>query len=304
MVASMGQVTKNAEQSARAAQQVLEHLLASDRAVDASGQGMTRIDAAVSETAEKMRLLIARSREVFEIINLIEEIASRSELLSINAAIEAAHAGDAGKGFGVVADEIRHLADRSIEATRSVTDIVQGMAAETQAVRDAMETSMREVKQGLDLSEQARHGLSEISALVQQATDLAGQISYAVHEQTRANQTVAEAMQTIGNIAEQSSAGSKETARAVHDLVLLSEHLTKTIARFRIDRPEEHSTTAQASPATLDQIAQHLGRLVAHLNAGHAAPSPQADDGAENAQSLPTLARDLGQLVEQLRHKP
>jgi twitching motility protein PilJ len=300
----MAQVSRNAEQSARAAQQVLEHLLASDRAVDASGQGMTQIDAAVSETAARMRLLSDRSREVFEIINLIEEIASRSELLSINAAIEAAHAGDAGKGFGVVADEIRHLSERSTEATHSVTNIVQGMAAETQAVLAAMETSMREVKHGLELSEQARHGLREISALVKEAADLAEQISTAVHEQTQANRTVAGAMQTIANITEQSTAGSKETAKAVHDLVLLSEHLTKTIARFRIDSPEALGTgSAEASPAAVEQIAQHLGRLVAHLDAGRGAVNAKGPEAGQPRADVPGLAREIGRLLTELGHR-
>jgi PAS domain S-box-containing protein len=270
LVASMAQVSKNAEESARAAQQVLEHVKQSDQAVDVSGQGMSRIDAAVAETAEKMRLLGARSQEIFEIIDLIEDIAGRSELLSLNAAIEAAHAGAAGHGFAVVADEVRHLAERSTEATRSVTAIVRGMAAETQAALQAMETSTREVNRGLELSEQARQGLREISALVRQAAELTQLISMAVHEQTEATRTVDVAMHSIANIAEESTAGSTETARAVRDLVSLAEHLTRAVARFRIDAPENIGAPADGSEATraMVDLARQMGRVADQLEAG------------------------------------
>jgi twitching motility protein PilJ len=311
MVASLGQVSKSAEASASAAQEVFEHLSASDRAVQATAQGMSRIDGAVSETAEKMRLLGVRSGEVFEIIDLIEEIASRSELLSMNAAIEAAHAGDAGRGFGVVADEIRNLSERSTEAIRSVTGIVKGMSAEMQAVLAAMETSTREVKQGLDLSEQARRGLGEISVIVQRATDLAGEISGATREQTSASQTVSEAMQLIANITEQSTAGSNETARAVRDLVSLSEHLTTAISRFRIDAPEDLSSAEGDQPQTaqaLGEVARQLARVAERLEpesrsaAPPAAEAPEtpSKDGRETSRR-PTPAReDLAALVKKV----
>jgi PAS domain S-box-containing protein len=305
IVASMSNVSKNAEQSAQAANKVIEHLMASDRAVDASGQGMTRIDTAVSETAENMRKLSARSQEIFEIIDLIEEIASRSELLSMNAAIEAAHAGDAGKGFGVVADEIRHLAERSTEATRSVTTIVKGMATETQAVLAAMETSMREVKSGLELSEQARHDLGEISALVQQAADLAEQISNAVHEQASASQTVANAMETIANFTEQSTAGSNETAKAVQELVQLSERLTQEVSRFRIDAPEEYiarSLNGADKASAMAELARQLDRLVTHLESADGKKANEGPSTTDHSSDLRALALNVGSMLERIGH--
>jgi PAS domain S-box-containing protein len=238
MAASMGQVSKNAERSAEAARQVLEHVREGDRSVNANSQGIQRIDQSVAETAEKMRLLEKRSQEIVDIIGLIEEIASRSELLSLNAAIEAAHAGDAGRGFGVVAEEIRRLADRSNEATKAVSKIVEGIVGETRAVLQAMENGMREVKAGRDLSERAQGSLTEIQGLVQESSHLSGQISLASREQAQVTDTVAKAMQTIAGITEESSAGAKETTKAVQDLVGLSEHLNRAIARFRIDQAQ------------------------------------------------------------------
>jgi twitching motility protein PilJ len=237
MAASMTQVSKNAERSAEAAQQVLEHVRQGNSSVNATSEGIQRIDQAVLETAEKMRLLEERSQEISNIIGLIEEIASRSELLSLNAAIEAAHAGDAGRGFGVVAEEIRRLADRSTEATAAVAKIVEAIVRETRAVLLAMENGMREVRSGRELSDQAQRSLTEIQTLVQESAQLAGQISLASREQAHVTDTVAKSMQTIAGITEESSAGAKETSRAVQDLVGLSEHLNRAIARFRIERP-------------------------------------------------------------------
>ncbi len=234
MTASMAQVSRHAAESADGARRVLEHVREGEDAVNATALGMTRIDAAASATAEKMRLLEKRSKQIFEIIALIEEIASQSTLLSLNAAIEAAHAGDAGRGFAVVAEEIRRLADRSAESTKAVTEIVGGIVEETRLVLSAMEKNVEEVQTGRELSERAQRSLKTIQGLVESSANLAGQISNATHEQVQVTQTVSQAMQAIANIAHESSAGAQETSKAVRDLVGLSEQLTQAISRFQI----------------------------------------------------------------------
>jgi methyl-accepting chemotaxis protein len=235
MAASMSQVSRHADASADRARQVLDHVQQGDQAVNAAFLGMTKIDAAVLHTAENMQLLEQRSREIFQIIGLIEEIASQSRLLSLNAAIEAAHAGDAGRSFAVVADEVRRLADSSTQATKNVTERIEAMLQETETVRQAMENAMREVRDGRALSEQARKSLQEISTLVQDSVSLALQISGASGEQAQVTKTVAEAMQTIANVTVESAASARETTRAVQDLVNLAERLTRAISRFKID---------------------------------------------------------------------
>jgi PAS domain S-box-containing protein len=235
MAASMARVSENATSSSASAGQVLQHVRRGDGLMSAFFLGMTRIDVSVMETADKMKLLEKRSREVFEIIRFIEEIASQSNLLSLNAAIEAAHAGEAGRGFGVVADEIRRLADRSTEATRAATVVVEGIVGETRAVLDAMQGSMSEVKNGRHLAEQSQESLKEISGLAQKSVELTSDISASASEQALATRTVADAMQAIVNMTLESSLGAAETTKAAKDLVALSEHLTQAIARFRIE---------------------------------------------------------------------
>jgi PAS domain S-box-containing protein len=234
MAVSMAEVLRHAEQSAEAAQQVLDHVKMSEASVGATADGMGRIDAAVAATAEKMHLLEARSKQIFEIIDLLEDIAAQSTLLSLNAAIEAAHAGDAGRGFGVVAEEIRRLADRSRESTKAVTAIVEGIVEETRLVLDALEHGVREVEGGRELSRRAQQSLERIKELVERSAGLAGHISNASREQARATQTVSTALHGIATVTEQALVGANETSAAVRGLVGLAEELKRAITRFHV----------------------------------------------------------------------
>jgi len=238
MSASMTQVAKNAASSSEKAHLVLDHVRRGNEATQVTNAGMARIDAAATETAEKMRLLEKRSGEIFEIIGLIENLASQSALLSLNAAIEAAHAGEAGRGFAVVAEEVRRLADRSKEATTRVSGIVEAMVGEVQGALSAMEHAVKEVKEGRSLSTQAIESLTEISSLVRESSVISEEISSAAKEQASVTATVAGSMQTIANVTHESAAGATSTTAAVQDLVRLAEQLTLAISRFRIERSQ------------------------------------------------------------------
>jgi methyl-accepting chemotaxis protein len=234
MAASMVNVHTNAVTSAERAQQAWKYVREGDQAVDAAHATMAKIDGAVHDTAEKMLLLEQRSREIFAIIDSIEKIASQSKLLSLNAAIQAANAGVAGRGFSVVAEELRRLADNSTLATKSVAARIEAMMNETQPVIGAMQKAMREVTGGRVVSEQARQSLHQISSLVQDSSLVASQIATASQEQTQTTEFVAKAMQTVAAVAAQSTTSASAAATEVEHLVSLATKLNDTIARFKI----------------------------------------------------------------------
>jgi methyl-accepting chemotaxis protein len=240
MAASMTQVSRNAEASADAARRALEMAEHGDRSVRDTSDAMSRIDSAVQQTSEKMRLLGIRSSEISEIIDLIDDIAAQTNLLALNAAIEAAHAGEAGLGFSVVADEIRKLAERSARATRDVGKLIKSIQSETSEALTAMEVGMKEVKGGSLLASQASNALQDISTAVRQSSELIEEISAASEEQARVTSNVAGAMQTISSITLETSAGAHQTAQTIEGMVGLADRLNKSISQFKVKEDYIH----------------------------------------------------------------
>jgi PAS domain S-box-containing protein len=240
MAASMTQVSRNAEASAEAARRALDMAETGDRSVRFTTEAMTRIDAAVQQTADKMRNLGRRSTEISEIINLIDEIASQTNLLALNAAIEAAHAGQAGLGFSVVAEEIRKLAERSARATRDVGNLIKTVQSEINEAIGAMDYGLKEVVSGTEVATEASNSLRDISTAVRQSAELIEEISAASEEQARITRNLAEAMQTISSITLETSAGAHETAQTLQGMVELSEHLNKAISQFKVGQDYVH----------------------------------------------------------------
>src|SRR5262249_21600233 len=234
MAASMSQVSKNAEASVEAARRALSTADNGDASVRETSEAMLRINNAVEETSEKMRVLARRSSEISEIIDLINGIAAQTNLLAVNAAIQAAHAGDAGLGFSVVAEEIRKLAEGSARATKDISKLVTSIQRETNEALAAMEEGMSEVKEGTSLAEEARESLQNISTVVRQSAELIEEISAASEEQAKTTRNVASAMQTISSIALETSSGAQETTRTISGMVSLSEQLNAAISQFKV----------------------------------------------------------------------
>ena len=172
---------------------------------------------------------------------MIDEIASKTNLLSLNAAIEAAHAGEAGAGFSIVADEIRKLAERSSRATKDIDKLTKGIQTDISKALGAMEKGMREVGEGDKLAAQARNALQEISAAMKQSTDVIEEIASASGEQARASRDLARMTNTISNIAVETSAGAHQTAQTIQGMTELSEHLNEAISQFRVKEDWENA---------------------------------------------------------------
>lgn len=234
MAASMTQVSRNADNTTEAAHKALEMAKRSDEAVSDAFEAMERIDAAVKLTADKMRILAERSSEISEILNLISGIASQTNLLSVNAAIQAAHAGSAGLGFSVVADEIRKLAERSVQSTKDINKLIKAISKETGEALSSMDIAMNEVKTGGKLAAIASQSIQDISLVVTQSASLIEEISVAAEEQARVSHNIAEAMQTIAGIAVETSAGTHETSQIMQNLAGIAEDFSSAIMKFKV----------------------------------------------------------------------
>src|SRR5271168_4499587 len=233
LTVSMKQVSNNAEASAEAARRALDAAEQGNRAVSDTLEGMQRIRASVQATAKKIKSLGDRSLEISEIINVINDITEQTNLLALNAAIEAARAGEAGRGFAVVADEVRKLAEHSRSATKDIAALIKAIQAETNEAVVVMEEGTKEVESGATLADQAGRALDAISNVVRQSAELVQEISLASKQQVRGTEGVAHAMQIISSITRQTSQGTRGTVATVSQLVKLSDQLNEALAQFR-----------------------------------------------------------------------
>jgi methyl-accepting chemotaxis protein len=231
---SVRQVAGHAEASASAARTTLDSAQKGEEAVRASLAGMQRIRGEVQGISKKVKTLADRSLEISEIVNTIDEIASQTNLVALNAAIEAAGAGEAGVRFAVVADEVRKLADRSARAARDIVNVIKTMQTETQDAVVAMEDGTREVETGYRVTVQAGDRLREIDEISQRSAALASEISQATHEQVRRAESVAAAVQSIAGIAVETEKGMAEARRTMDQLARVAEELTAGLARFKL----------------------------------------------------------------------
>jgi methyl-accepting chemotaxis protein len=250
LTVSMKQVSNNAEASAEAARRALDAAEQGNRAVRDTLEGMQRIRASVQATAKKIKSLGDRSLEISEIINVINDITEQTNLLALNAAIEAARAGEAGRGFAVVADEVRKLAEHSRSATKDIAALIKAIQAETNEAVVVMEEGTREVEVGAGLADQAGKALEAISSVVRQSAELVQEISLASKQQVRGTEGVANAMQIISGITRQTTQGARQTAATVGDMVKLSEQLNEALAQFRSRSGRSSETADDARPAT------------------------------------------------------
>ncbi len=235
MARSMNEVSSNANQSAQVAQQSLSAAEKGTQAVQDSIKGMNEIRNQIQETSKRIKRLGESSQEIGEIVELISDITEQTNVLALNAAIQAASAGDAGRGFTVVAEEVQRLAERSGEATKQIAAIVKTIQTDTQDAVSAMEQSTQGVVEGAKLSDAAGQALAEIGQVSRDLSGLIENISAATHLQANSATNVAKLMQDILRVNEQTTAGTQRTAEAVDELSSLASELKGSVAGFKVD---------------------------------------------------------------------
>jgi len=234
MASSMTKVSGEANQSAQVARQSLAAAGKGTLAVQDSIKGMNEIREQIQETSKRIKRLGESSQEIGEIVELISDITEQTNVLALNAAIQAASAGDAGRGFTVVAEEVQRLAERSGEATKQIAAIVKTIQTDTQGAVSAMEESTRGVVEGAKLSDAAGQALSEIGEVSQNLAELIENISDATRQQADSATGVAGKMQDILRVTEQTTAGTQKTATAVGELAGLATELKGSVAGFKV----------------------------------------------------------------------
>jgi twitching motility protein PilJ len=197
-------------------------------------QGMDTIREHIQETAKRMKRLGESSQEVGDIVALINDIADQTNILALNAAIQASAAGEAGRGFAVVADEVQRLAERSGNATKRIEALVKTIQADTNEAIISMEKSTSEVVNGAGLAEKAGEALEEIETVSARLATLINEVSKAAGQVTEMAARVSTAMISINEITAQTSESSLATASSIGKLNQLAQELRQSVAGFRL----------------------------------------------------------------------
>ncbi|MDM0089553.1 MULTISPECIES: methyl-accepting chemotaxis protein [unclassified Variovorax] len=227
-------VSSQAQESATVARQSLKAASSGLQAVQNAIGGMNSIRDQIQETSKRIKRLGESSQEIGEITELISDITEQTNVLALNAAIQAASAGEAGRGFSVVAEEVQRLAERSADATRQIAALVKAIQTDTQDAVGAMERSTQGVVEGAKLSDNAGTALSEIDRVSRRLADLIEQISQSASREADSANVVAANIQHIFAVTEQTGDGTRTTAQQVRELSQMAEELRQSVARFKI----------------------------------------------------------------------
>ena len=244
MSTTVTQVSDSANQAAHAASKALEAAHAGGKVVGDSVAAMRSIKASVSSTTARVQELGKKSSQIGEIVAVIQDIADQTNLLALNAAIEAARAGEQGRGFAVVADEVRKLAERTSRATLEIANNVQSIQSETKMVVQAMETGQAQVGEGAKAAERTGESLQEIIRMSDRVRDMINQIAVTTAEQSATSTEVSRNVNEIARLAQESCIGSTEAAKACDEVSALALELEKIVRQFTLRTPK-HSAGAE-----------------------------------------------------------
>lgn len=217
------------------------------KVVQETVEGMNRVAEVVSRAAVTVKELGKSSDQIGEIVQVIDDIADQTNLLALNAAIEAARAGEQGRGFAVVADEVRKLAERTTKATKEIATMIKRIQKDTGEAVVSMDEGTKEVEKGKELAEKAGDSLRQIISAAEQVVDVINQVAAASEEQSSTSEQITRNIESISNVTHEAASGTQQIARAAEDLNHLTTNLQELIMQFKIDESQSKNERSQYS---------------------------------------------------------
>ena len=258
--------SRNAGEAAKTARHAREAAERGGQVVEQTVRGMKRIAEVVNHYAGTVGDLGKSSDQIGQIISVIDDIADQTNLLALNAAIEAARAGEQGRGFAVVADEVRKLAERTTKATKEIADMIRKIQSDTKEAVASMAEGTKNVTEGIRLADMAGSSLAEIVTISQQVTDMVTEIAGASEEQSAAGEQIAKNVEAIRSVTGETAMGEQQIARAAEDLNRLTEHLQELTSKFRLSVSDGQAHAGAAAPGIEKSgtAVRANGKLVPH----------------------------------------
>ncbi len=235
MSATANEMTRNAKVMASTAKELNGTAVKGGEVVTNSMRGMEAVASTMQVSAGRIQSLGQQSQQIGEIIRVIEDIADQTNLLALNAAIEAARAGEQGRGFAVVADEVRKLAERTGKATKEIGAVIETVLTGTKEAVASMETGTIEVQTGMQLVNEAGLRLTEIVTGVQKVTEMVQQLARSIDEQTNATEQIAGGIQSVAGLSQQNENSVEQVVGATTDLSNLAARLQSDLQRFQLN---------------------------------------------------------------------
>jgi twitching motility protein PilJ len=274
MAASIEEVSGNSERCADVARHSVDIAHKGGDAVRRTIDGMNAIRETIQETSKRIKRLGESSQEIGNIVELINDIAEQTNILALNASIQASMAGEAGRGFAVVADEVQRLAERAAKATRQIEVLVRTIQTDTNEAVVSMERSTTDVVGGALLAENAGAALEEIEQVSNQIASLVQNISASARQQAAVSGNISKNMQVVREISTQTAEGSTATSTSIAKLAALSAQLRKSVAGFRLPDYGAGTTTVGAVAPVTGIKSVNDPRNSGPLNPGPVHPGP------------------------------
>ncbi|MFJ5187169.1 methyl-accepting chemotaxis protein [Pseudomonas fulva] len=234
MAATVQEVARNAEQASQAATGADGEARAGDRVVGEAISQIERLAQDMHRSTEAMTALQQESQKIGSVMDVIKSVAEQTNLLALNAAIEAARAGEAGRGFAVVADEVRGLAQRTQKSTEEIEELIASLQHGTQQVANAMQGSRALTDSSVDLARKAGESLENITGTVSSIQSMNQQIAAAAEQQSAVAEEISRSILNVRDVSEQTASASDETAASSVELARLGGELQMLVSRFRV----------------------------------------------------------------------